>query len=76
MLKRILGTTAFLGILFVVPVTLDQPAAGPVPTVTLNDASCTEEEAKCCIQLRSICMDGDEPVINHRGAAGSSCAPH
>jgi hypothetical protein len=76
MLRRILGTTAVLGVLVVAPITLGQSDAGPLPTVALNDASCgTDEEAKCCIEIRSICMDGTDAVINHRAAAGSSCAP-
>ena len=56
MLRRILGTTAFLGVLFVAPITIDRSDTGPLPMVALNDASCaTDEEAKCCYQMKSIC---------------------
>ncbi|MDH3459010.1 MAG: hypothetical protein OER90_19390 [Gemmatimonadota bacterium] len=74
MLRRILGATAVLGVLSVAPITIDRADTGPLPTVALNDASCaTDEEAKCCIEIKSICMDGDEAVMNHRGAAGNPC---
>ena len=74
MLRRILGATAVLGVLVVAPITLDGSDTSALPTVALNDAACsTDEEAKCCIEIKSICMDGDEAVMNHRGAAGNPC---
>lgn len=72
MLRRVFGTVMVLGVLTVIPFTIQGMQHDRLPAFAMNDLRC-EETGDCCRELNSICTANGKTHINQRAVDGSPC---